>query len=763
MKKRLLLFTFLISGVLMFAMPAQVSALWYSGTHLDTAATTTFQVNMHIKMLEGTFLPASNDSVWARGNFNNWGTTLLTDPDGDSIYTGTVLVESLYYSPTTHAPNIGDTILYKYFKTSRGGLSWESDPNRELIISSDPVSTPVDVFDRDTVYNPPVSNVNVTFQVNMRIKMEETSFQPGSGDIVTVRGSFNNWGNNPPGNIDTLTDPNNDSIYTKTLSIPGNSTIAYKFWKTLRGGVEWESVPNRSFDVGATNVTIPSVYFDGDSVYTPPVSVNITFQVNMKVKMLEQTFQPQNGDIVRIAGSFDSWGGSTDTLTDPDVDSIYTKTVSLLEGQAIQYKFLKTPRGGSDWENNQPTSSGNREYTVPSTSASLPVVYFNDDSIINTPINANIIWRVDMSVYRQLGWFDPSGGDTIQVRGPFNGWAGTVLAQNPFIPSQYRVLIPYSGTAYDNLPYKFFLQLASATAESRFPGWAANNDGVQYDHPAERGDGNRLFDVGTGGNISTPSFYFSSINPGGIIPAGDTVSVTLSVNMGPATRYTVPFDPNTDTVRIVWQDALWRATQTKSHGTPFNNIDMAPVSAGDSIYQATFDVIGPTHYNMQYTYRYLAPGGGSTDQGGGLGGQNPFQTRFITPTSPGVFPRNYSAATDVWQKNAPLAAETPPLNTVTGVLEGKNPGVPLVYKLEQNYPNPFNPSTKISYSIPERSNVTLKVFNLIGQEVATLVNEQKDPGNYFAHFDASKMASGVYFYQIEAGKFTSVKKMLLMK
>jgi len=83
--------------------------------------------------------------------------------------------------------------------------------------------------------------------------------------------------------------------------------------------------------------------------------------------------------------------------------------------------------------------------------------------------------------------------------------------------------------------------------------------------------------------------------------------------------------------------------------------------------------------------------------------------------------------------------------------------------IKQNYPNPFNPSTKIKYSIPHSENMTLKIYDVLGRQITTLVNEEKPAGNYTIEFDGSSLPSGVYFYQIQAGNFIGTMKMLLVK
>jgi hypothetical protein len=109
------------------------------------------------------------------------------------------------------------------------------------------------------------------------------------------------------------------------------------------------------------------------------------------------------------------------------------------------------------------------------------------------------------------------------------------------------------------------------------------------------------------------------------------------------------------------------------------------------------------------------------------------------------------------------------LNTITrgftNVPVGINDDLNLVsdFILNQNFPNPFNPSTTILYQIPNRGDVTLRIFNLLGSEVALLVNETQDAGAYKVEFNARNLSSGIYFYQLKAGSFTETRKLSLLK
>ncbi len=99
---------------------------------------------------------------------------------------------------------------------------------------------------------------------------------------------------------------------------------------------------------------------------------------------------------------------------------------------------------------------------------------------------------------------------------------------------------------------------------------------------------------------------------------------------------------------------------------------------------------------------------------------------------------------------------------VSGISHGSNV-VPDKFKLYQNYPNPFNPSTTIRYSIPNTQFTLLKVYNVLGKEIATLVNEKKPAGSYEVTFDNEGVSSGIYFYTLSAGNFSETKRMIFLK
>jgi len=593
---------------------------------------------------------------------------------------------------------------------------------------------------------------DITFQVNMRVKILEGAFDPAT-DMVVVRGTFNGWS----GTANALTDADGDSIYTGTWTIHGDTAgivVEYKYVMVTAAGDIWESTPNRSFTTTGSPLTLPVVYFEDDEVVSLPQ--DITFQVNMRVKILEGAFNPVT-DLVVVRGTFNGWSGVADSLLDADGDSIYTRTISILgsPGDKIEYKFVIVPAVGDDkWE-----STPNRIFYLTGQPEVLPVVYFEDDTIVSVYAEGYILFNVDMTAAEQLGWFDPAAGDSMQVRGGFNAWGGgdPALIKMDRVPGTkiYELLIPIAGYTGDALKYKYYIDFEDLT---RWPGMA---DWWGWEEPATTGGGNRwvLFE-GTA-EQEAPLYYYNDVPPGGIIPAGDTVTVTMNVYMEPATRAPTPFNPATDTVRLFLHDNKWTTLLGRTGGVQADLIFTDP--EGDMVYTLTWDIVGPVPYGIVYAIQY----GTAPEEGGGFEyGRR--RTRYIQPIAPGQFPRTYTCPTDTFQADPPLPIETPPLSPISAVEVVPGAPIPTDYVLEQNYPNPFNPETSIRYSVPVRSRVTIRVYNLMGQLVVTLVDKLHKPGVYLTKWDGrdrfgKRVASGVYFCTLESKDVFKTQKMLLVK
>jgi hypothetical protein len=112
-----------------------------------------------------------------------------------------------------------------------------------------------------------------------------------------------------------------------------------------------------------------------------------------------------------------------------------------------------------------------------------------------------------------------------------------------------------------------------------------------------------------------------------------------------------------------------------------------------------------------------------------------------------------SGGTGVWRR---------PLSEIITDVENTTE-LPQHFSLEQNYPNPFNPTTTIIYGLKERTIVELKIFDVLGREMETIIKGEQDAGNYEIEFNASRLASGIYFYRLQAGEFIETKKMILLK
>lgn len=199
-----------------------------------------------------------------------------------------------------------------------------------------------------------------------------------------------------------------------------------------------------------------------------------------------------------------------------------------------------------------------------------------------------------------------------------------------------------------------------------------------------------------------------------------------------------------------------------------NRITLTSPNA-DGKYIGTISLSAPTFYQVCYRIVYTSTTGEVENGGGTTNGRRYYQ--YIVPTSVNgstvSWPASYSLAEMPWMQNNLTVEDPPNLGSINAVNENINI-LPNKYALYQNYPNPFNPSTVITYSIMNPENVKLEVFNIVGEKIATLINQVQTAGVHSIAWNSENengisVNSGVYLLKIQAGSFSKVQKMLLLK
>ena len=607
--------------------------------------------------------------------------------------------------------------------------------------------------------------VNVTFQADMRVAIATHYFNPAT-DTLTCPGDFDNWLNEPPANTTkVMTDGDADGIYTITIAMAPDSTYGYKF----NIGTGWdgkdESQGNRSLDVGASDTTLSPSFFNNYTPYTG-VASPVTFNVDMHL--------PAQGDFhiatdsVWVAGNFSNWGTGAVAMADPDGDSIYTVTVdTILSGTVLYYKFLFGGTGVSNasWESAQEGDDiiglgDNRAAGVVDGNNSI-TRYWNNTNPNVQLADGHIFFEVDMSVPHELGVFNPDV-DSVQVRGAFNGWGDSqpdkaLMNQNPANPDDWYIDVPFTQAVLNSTQaYKFFLKNGSGSTPYANTGWEVpigNTITSDRNRPITF-EGNDAQEAGLA--------YYENINPDWVIPSGTTVEATFSVDMTYATmadtQGTNPvFNPSTDSVFWIPRQPLYYSVNGLTWPGDYPRVLELTDPDHDMIYTGTLTINGPSFNGFLYNYGYSSTSGLILE---GVS-QGTARIRFIGQSGGArTFDSPWTMPQDVWS-NSPQPEETAPLGWVESVKE--IPGTVRKYSLEQNYPNPFNPSTMIRFSVAQRGLVTLKVYNLLGQEIATLLNSELADGTYEVDFNAAYYSSGVYFYTVRVNNFVSTKKMILLK
>ena len=505
------------------------------------------------------------------------------------------------------------------------------------------------------------------------------------------------------------------------------------------------------------NQSGPSVvYIAPYAVRTAGGDIAVTFQVDMGVQAFKGNFNVGVDNVV-VRGDFQAdagdpggnWQGNMFQLSDTDGDTIYTGTFNIpasFAGTTYNFKYVIAP---DTWE----TLASNRQFTLTAPTTVNPVVWFSDDNIYIPVIEVTntLNFTADISDILGIGVggaFDPLQ-DSILVEGlNWDNFGKDLVGDRRMVNNSLNAgiytttLTVTSGTAApngvgDSTKWKF-----RAYPETRFAntGWETGADRWHY----YVADGS-VVDLPTIVPNIYPLFGPTTVD----VPMEFNVNMTNAVNRWNG----LPINP----ADLQFVGIKGAASFLGSWGGSWTVADTVGGAAstlkvltnvGGNIWRYSYTV--PTGTNSgAYEYKYAAvyPGadtvnGGSTplDNEGGFG-QNHL---FILSDQPSGITLNDNFGQ-------------------FGAVEQISDLVPMAYELGQNYPNPFNPSTTIRFSIPEAGLVTLKVYNLLGEEVATLLNNEQTSGVYEANFDASRLSSGIYFYTLATKNFTSTKKMVLLK
>ena len=632
-----------------------------------------------------------------------------------------------------------------------------------------------------------------------------------SNSFVQIRGSaaaFGPWSSAGP----LLTNMGGDYWQAQVSLKPGD-TIQYKFFTNTNGvtgdndGKGWENNStdgsgNRILIVPAKDTILPLQFVNGTPTnqaqyYTPlkhgTDSIAVMFRINMQGN---EGFNKET-QFVAVRGGFPASNGWSQnfllTKEQPhgnggsrqyDASNFWSGVTVLpksMVGQTVEYKYVtlatNSTTADANWE-----SVSNRSFVV-GNDTTIYWKWWNNVVLVPQQGTDTVIvkYTADLTRAFSLKGFTP--GDTIQVR---SGWSSTgknrleaspsikTLTKSGLTGNIYTVtdtlISKITGTMY----YQYYLVKGGLEIRENF---------FNFDYKgSESSLGERRNIVVAKSNDIKD--IVSSVTDGRRQPEfrnmtklKQQVTVKVTCDLRSA-YYTIlggdtldDVQSTTPTIKKSMADSIYKwgvwvnGPITGSWGwggqlrdslskKMYDDGTHGDVTAGDRIYTATL-VLGPQFTDgrdkvgQEFKFGIY---GGDNESGFGLNHIENIDDAAATFTLATQFgsinPKRYR----FWN-----------FDTKTVVKVEKLEGIPTVYSLDQNYPNPFNPETVIRYQLPNSSKVTLKVYDLMGKEVITLVNEDQIAGRYEVKFGGNKLSSGVYFYHIDAGKFTSVKKMILMK
>lgn len=636
--------------------------------------------------------------------------------------------------------------------------------------------------------------------------------QLGSGTALPGGGVID-WGNT------TTLKPTNvgGDYWNIQFQIPDNDPIQYKFYAQRAeddgiGG--WEDGDNHTIAAGTGAVDRGLHYFvkgDGRAYDWTPFTnkPENTVGVHYRVYMCTSEGKGDNydasyaGRIIGVRGNPAlgklDWG-NTVALTQESTEKgkpgyhmysgvVYYPTSAI--GSEEEFKFVYHAPGGVGWEDGNVPGS-NRRFKIPTADSTLRWKYYGDTrpaSCDLPPQLATVIFSVDLAPLQDVGLFNKSRGDTLQVRGGFNGWG----CGNP----DTCLLLPFPGTSvYEaavtleafpetEYKYKYYIDFNNENFRAEFGaappnGWEEPLNTTGADRGFFfKGDPGRDQYLGydtNGDGEPDADTRFNDVFEGNIMLAGERTAVTFSVDMNPAKTMADPFNPAVHSVYVdLTGDGVWAFLQGNprtSDGVGFKIDDtfMLTDPDGDGVYSGTLMVEGPNYAALQYTYAYGTPGSYIWERAGSTAQVGRRRLRYIQPRADGSWPATFRIAQERFNLEGVIPATQRDLcnpgavaGCIVNVSSERGGEVPTQVTLSQNFPNPFNPTTSLEYTIDSTTDVRLQVVDLLGRVVATLVDAKQQANTYRVSFDASKLASGTYIYRLETPHQVINKTMVLVK
>tara|TARA_Y100000748_G_scaffold304124_1_gene311925 strand:- start:1866 stop:3779 length:1914 start_codon:yes stop_codon:yes gene_type:complete len=618
---------------------------------------------------------------------------------------------------------------------------------------------------------------NVTFRVNSSTVQGIVDSTSG----VDLRGTVTQWGPGTNMTSDggdywslTIALDAGDYQYKYGAQILNQDGTTTDLWENDIPGANYQG-DNRTLTVGADDMTIDLDYLgsgpDGSAPYTATESIDVFFRVNMSQ---HPDFDPTTQSVY-IAGSVQGWDPGSSVLT-REGTSDYWSAALPVEAGAHEWKFTLGAWGTDE--------SNNRGPVTISQDTTIQWVYWNDQGPLPfTPTGTLTAFNLSTSVANAVAGNGFELGDTLLVK---YGYGGTqtaamedtltnsvgniysvVLSNMPFdaaLGLYYQYYKVKNGVQYREIYFNFDYTGDDQTlAERRFTALTGATDGGSLtleDNVSSNVDANRMptfrntAPIGSAMTVTytvdvRPAYYqilsgdvLGDIQGDINISSADQIS-TLGISMnGPATGGWV-----------TWGGTLAGTTANTMHDDGTTGGDLV---AGDSIYTAQFTYEATATVGQEFKFGI---GGGDNESGFGL---NHIENIDLTNSSIASYwgsinPNKYNAWN--FDSNTPVLA----------VDEIKNGLAPNRFALSDNYPNPFNPTTSFSFSLPQGADVSINIYNLLGEKVAIVYNSYAKPGTYKVTWDGKNMngvsvPSGLYIYELDAGVYyRQMRKMTLIK